>query len=69
MKNGMANLLAAKLVVTCPRSDSPVDARTDCVNCKSFKHVAYKGMRPFIACTYKKKPNPEKKGIGGLRRW
>ena len=62
-------LLTGKLVATCPRSDSTVDVREDCVECKSFKHVAWQGLKPLIACTYEKKPEAEKEGMGGLKRW
>jgi len=62
-------LLPGKLFVTCPKSGSTVDVREKCVECPDFKHITWQGLKPLIACSYEKKPEPEKKGVAGLKRW
>jgi len=57
-------LLAGKLLVPCPRSGHEVDVRKDCIKCGFFKHVAWQGLTPLIACTYEKKPEQEKEKEG-----
>jgi len=63
-------MLLGKAVFRCPIDDKEVTLDENCINCKHFNCWGTRGSKPYVSCSYKKKPEPEEKtGIGGLKRW